>query len=129
MPAVYLADVAATAHPIHGTTYAPVVPAGTEFVAIMIDPPRLKAIIATKLEEVVGPGLDRIVSGPTWQELRANGARLTPTKPARTRLNDWLTAGGYTPTTEEGQETWYDIINFVARQVDPAASLDNIRFG
>lgn len=124
MPSVYLAPVIgdglslATAFRVGGFD-------GISHAALMIDSVKRQAIVASGADDVVATGVTRILTGLSWDELRANGKKNTPNPSQRTQFNNWLIAAGYQPTTS-AQVTWEDCVLFAARQVNPDASLDTV---
>lgn len=122
MASVYLAPVVGDGLSI-ATAFSTGGFEGIPHATLMIDTVKKQAIVASSTDTVVASGVTRILTGPSWEELRANGKKNTPNPSQRTRLNAWLTNAGYQPTTA-AQVTWEDCVLFAARQVNPDASLD-----
>lgn len=124
MPSIYLADVIGTG--AFEDPHRPSWPEGTGFAVLMIDEVRRRALVASPVDTVTGTGIERLLTGPSWEELRANGKKNNPTPAARTKFNNWLTTAGYQPLTA-AQVTWYDCVMYAARQVNPDANLDTVQ--
>src|SRR5207237_7350203 len=71
---------------------------------------------------VTGTGVTMIASAPSKQELIDQLQATNLTNGMRNTLNSWLTGGGYT-TLPAGQQSQYDAVMFVCRQVNPAVDL------
>lgn len=101
---------------------------GISHTVLMIDEARSVAMVASGVDTVIGAGITLLLTGPTWDELRANGKRNTPNPSQRRAFNTWLTGGGLEPLTA-AQTTWEECVLYAARQVNPAANLDTIYVG
>lgn len=124
MPSVYLTSVTGDGQSIATARRASGFD-GVSHATLMIDEAKKQAIVASPVDTVTGTGVTRILTGPTWEELRAQGKRNSPTNPQRKQVNDWLLAAGYAPLTS-AQVTWEDCVLYAARQVNPAATLDGV---
>ena len=69
------------------------------------------------------PGTRRLLQGNTWALLRSRSRTVSPNSATRTAIDTWCTNAGLT-VLPAGAVTWRDVILHVARQVEPAADLD-----
>jgi hypothetical protein len=100
----------------------PSLPATMSFASLMVDENKLKAIVASPIDNASGPGIALLLTGSSWDDLRNTQGKTSLTNARRNQLNNWLTNAGYRPIPAELTE-WVDVIHFCARQVNEGADL------
>jgi hypothetical protein len=121
MASVYLANVTGDGQST-GTAWRPDIPVGARFVLLMLDEVAGRCVFASTDDALSGTGILLLATGASWDDLRANTRQTSPNTPRRNQINTWLTDAGYQPITSD--MTWFDAVQFIARQVNPAADLD-----
>ena len=120
MPGVYLCNVIGDGQSVE-TAFRPDVPAGTQFVCLMIHEAKAKALILSAADAITHPGVITLVSAATKAQLRELATTTSPNATRRNQINTWLTNNGYQTIT--AGMTWAQAIHYVARQVNPDADL------
>lgn len=124
MSSIYLCDVVGDGQS-PATAYRPDLPAGANFVALMVHEGKRKAVVLADDDTLSGTGVRRLVTAPTVTQLRAQARTTNPTATQRSVVANWLSANGYAALPASAV-SWLDVIHHVARQVNPAADLDVI---
>jgi hypothetical protein len=119
MASVYLVNVIGDGVTMD-TAYRPDVPDGTVYTCLMLHPAKMRALILSPTDAIVGA--TRLVQAADVPALRAKAKTTSPTAAQRTTIQTWMTANGY--GTLPAGVTWAQVIHFIARQVNPAADLD-----
>lgn len=118
MTSIYLIDV------VGSTGFAdPLRPNTTEdFSCLMIDPIKKRALIVSSSDTIATGNARRLIQGSSMSNLRG---RLTtsPSQANRGVVASWLAINGYPPLPGEAVN-WRDLINYVARMIEPAANVD-----
>lgn len=83
-----------------------------------------RAVILTPDDIRGEPNVVALIVAATWRGLLRKAESYdpadVPTPQERTAAANWCTANGYSPPTA-AQETWKQLILFIARQVNPGA--------
>lgn len=121
MASLYLTDVAgdgqtmATAFRASGFT-------GVSHAVLMIDQAKKKAIVYSPSDAVAGSGIRLLLSAADHAALVVAAKTTTPTAAQLTTIINWATNAGY--PAPSSQTTWWDILHFLAHQVNPQADLE-----
>lgn len=89
---------------------------------LMLHQPKMKALILSSDDAVTGAGISKLLTAASVAALRTAAASTNPSATKRTSINTWLTANGYQQLTV-AQVSWFDCVQYVARQVNPDADL------
>lgn len=92
------------------------------FAVLMLDRAANACVLVSPDDDVTGPGVHRILSAPSWEDLRATAASTKANNTARKVVNDWLAAKGY-PSLPSSVTSIGDIAEWVAHRVNGVASL------
>ena len=122
MPSVYLANVTGDGL-TPSTAYRPSGFDGKNMSVLMIDTVKGKALIFSSDDTVTGVGITSLLTQVSVAALRTYAATNNPSTANRTAITGWLTANGYAALTA-AQVTWLACFNFIGRQVNAAADLN-----
>lgn len=105
------------------TAFAPSIPAGKAFACLMIDTTvKKKALIVSSDDTITGIGISKLLTAATYAALVALAKGSNPSAAQIINISGWLTSAGYAALTV-AQVTWWDTVQYAARQVNPAADL------
>lgn len=121
MPSIHVCDVIGDGLTPE-TAHRPDLPTDTQYACLMIHEAKAKALIYSAADVITHPGVASLISASTSAGLRQLAATTSPNAPRRAQINTWLTNNGYQTIT--AGMTWGEAIQFIARQVNPAADLD-----
>lgn len=120
MASLYLANVTGNGL-TPATAWRPSGFDGQRFTVLMVDEIKGRCVVYSPTDTITGVGITRILNAANRPGLIAFAQNNSPSVAQLNTVRTWCTNAGYTPPT---MDTWWNVVHFVARQVNPTADLN-----